>query len=93
MTPTRRLVTAEAQVVYLCQLFEPTYMPEYLKWTAVWHQDPQNGRGQLPPPIGTSLERGAGIFWEVLDAQSGQVQAFQTPAVRLHLQTLLEQDA
>ena len=93
MTPTRHFVTDEAKVVHLCQMFEPTLMREYLMWTAVWRQDPQNGRGQLPPPIGKSLQRGADLFWEILDAAEGLVQAFQAPAVRLHLETLLEEEA
>jgi len=93
MTPTRHFVTDEAKVVYLCQMFEPTLMREYLMWTAVWRQDPQNGRGPLPPPVGKSLQRGAGLFWEILDDAVGMVQAFQAPAVRLHLEALLEEEA
>ena len=89
MTPTRRIISDEAKVVYLCQQFEPTFMREYLMWTAVWRQDPQNGRGQLPPPVGKSLERGAGLFWEILDREEADVQAFQAPAIRANLERLL----
>ena len=90
MTPARRLISDEAKVVHLCQQFQPTYMREYLMWTAVWRQDPQNGRGQLPPPVGKSLERGAGLFWDILDEKEAQVQVYQAPAIRARLEALLE---
>jgi hypothetical protein len=93
MTPARRFVTDEAKVVYLCQQFQPSYMREYLMWTAVWRQDPQNGRGQLPPPVGKSLERGAALFWEILDEEKAQVQAYQAPIIRAKLEALLEEGA
>ncbi len=89
MTPARRLISDEAKVVHLCQQFEPPFMREYLMWTAVWRQDPQNGRGPLPPPVGKLLERGGGLFWEILDAEEALVQAFQAPAVRANLEALL----
>jgi hypothetical protein len=93
MTPARQFISDEAKVVHLCQKFEPTLMHEYLMWTAVWRQDPQNGRGHLPSPVGKSLHRGAGLFWEILDEENVLVQAFQAPAVRVHLETLLEESA
>ncbi len=92
MSPKRRYVTDEARVVHLAQEFTPTYMREYLKWALVWRNDPLNGRGLLPPPVGKALERGAGIFWEVLDGERARVQCFQAPAVRVHLQALLEEE-
>ena len=93
MTLVRRYNSEEAKVVHLCQMFEPTLMREYFMWSAVWRHDPQNGRGPLPSPIGKSLERGADIFWEVLEAEEGFVQAFQASAVRVHLEAALEDEA
>lgn len=93
MTPARRFITDEAKVVHLCQQFEPTYMREYLMWTALWRQDPQNGRGRLPAPVGKSMERGAELFWEILDEEAARVQAFHAPAIRARLEALLEEGA
>lgn len=92
MTPARRFISDEAKVVFLCQQFQPTYMREYLMWTAVWRQDQQNGRAPLPPPVGKSLERGAGLFWEILDEKEAQVQAYQAPIIRAKLEALLEEE-
>ena len=91
MTPTRRFISDDAKIVDLCQKFEPTFMREYLMWTFVWRQDPLRGRGRLPAPVGETLYRGAGLFWEILDEEPALVQVLQTPAVRVNLETLLEE--
>jgi hypothetical protein len=92
MSPRRRLVSDEAKVVHLAQQFKPSFMREYLLWTDIWRRDPQNGRGLLRGPVDKALKRGAGIFWEPLDADRGRVQCFLAPAVRAHLEARLQED-
>lgn len=93
MSPRRCFISDEARVVHLAQEFEPSFMREYLMWTHVWRHDPKNGRGLLPPPVGKVLQRGAGIFWDVLDAEQAHVQCFQAPAIRACLEALKEKEA
>ena len=93
MSPVRRFISDEGKVVDLCQKFNPTYMREYLMWTHVWRQDPRNGRGRLPAPVGKSLQRGAGLFWEILDEEQALVQVLHTAALRVNLEALLGEAA
>lgn len=92
MSPSRRYVSDEAKVVHLAQQFNPSYFREYLMWTAVWRQDEENGRGELPPPVGRSLMRGAGIFWQILDRQAARVQCFHANVVRVRLEARLAEE-
>lgn len=92
MSPIRKFTTDEAKIVHLSQKFTPSYMREYLMWTHVWRNDPQNGRGPLLPPVGKSLQRGSGIFWDVLDRKTGCVQCFHAAAIRARLEQLLEEE-
>ena len=91
MSPIRHFTTDEARVVHLAQKFMPSFMREYPAWTHVWRHDPRNGRGLLPPPVGNKLQRGSGVFWEVLDADRARVQCFHASAVRVHLEERLEE--
>jgi hypothetical protein len=91
MTPKRQFHSDDALIVHLVQQFEPSYFPEFLKWTAVWRRDPRNGRGPLPAPVGESLQRGGDLFWEIIDAESAVVQCFLAPTVRLRLEAQLRE--
>ena len=90
MSPRRVFHSEEAQIVHLTQQFEPSYFTEYLLWTDLWRQDPDNGRGFLSPRLPGHLQRGSGVFWEVLDPQTEYVQAFISIAVFHHLRHMLE---
>ncbi len=90
MTPKRILISDEAKVVDLAQSFDPNYMREYLMWTYVWRNDPRNGRGPLPAPVGAHMARGQGLFWEIIDEEEAQVHCFLASTVRRRLEALLE---
>jgi hypothetical protein len=91
MSPARKFTTDEARIVALAQEFSPSYFREYLMWTHVWRSDPDNGRGPLPSPVGTALQRGQGIFWDVLDGEMACVQCYHASEIRIRLQRLLEE--
>lgn len=80
-----RFVSDEEAVVWLAQRVRPAVMPEYLMWAAVWRVDPRNGRGILQQPLYGALERGAGLFWDVLDQGEAQVQCYVPQGVRQQL--------
>ena len=86
----RRFVSDDAAVVWLAQYVRPTLMPEYLMWTTIWREDPQNGRGVLQQPLYGALERGAGLFWDVLDNETAAVQCYIAQGVRQQLLALYE---
>ena len=82
-----RFVSDEEAVVWLAQRVRPAVMPEYLMWAGVWRSDPRNGRGVLQQPLYGALERGAGLFWDVLDQGQAAVQCYVPQGV---YQQLLE---
>jgi hypothetical protein len=65
-------------------------MPEYLMWATIWREDRQNGRGVLQQPLYGGLERGAGLFWDVLDQSRALVQCYVAQGVRQQLQARYE---
>lgn len=85
-----RFVSDEEAVVWLAQRVRPTLMPEYLMWATIWRVDRRNGRGSLQQPLYGALERGAGLFWDVLDQKTAQVQCYVAQGVRLQLQERFE---
>jgi hypothetical protein len=91
MSPRRVFHTEEAKIVHLTQQFEPSYFVEYLLWTDLWRQDPDNGRGILSSRVPSRLLRGAGIFWEVLDREREYVQALTSSAIFFRLQQMLRE--
>lgn len=86
-----RFVSDDAAVVWLAQHVRPTLMPEYLMWATVWRRDPDNGRGVLSQPLYGSLERGAGLFWDVVDKPQALVQCYLARGVREQLQQRYEE--
>lgn len=80
-----RFVSDEQAVVWLSQRVRPTLMPEYLMWAAIWREDPRNGRGILQQPLYGGLERGANLFWDVLDQPKALVQCYAAQGVRQQL--------
>jgi hypothetical protein len=92
MSPTRKFSTDEARIVDLAQKFKPSYFREYLMWTHVWRIDPENGRGPLPSPVGTALERGNEVFWDVLDSETSRVQCYHAAEIRARLERVLEEE-
>lgn len=91
MTRQPVFISDEAAVVWLAQQLKPTLMQEYLMWSAVWNNDPDNGRGKLQRPLYGALELGKGIFWEVLDKEEALVQCYVAQGVRLRLEQLLNE--
>jgi hypothetical protein len=91
MTRQPVFVSDEAAVVWLSQQLRPTLMQEYLMWSAIWSNDPDNGRGQLPRPLYGALELGEGLFWEVLNREEALVQCYVAQGVRLRLEKQLEE--
>jgi hypothetical protein len=85
-------VSDEAAVVWLAQQLRPTLMQEYLMWSTVWHNDPDNGRGQLQRPLYGALEMGEGLFWEVLDREEALVQCYVAQGVRLRLEKQVDKE-
>ena len=90
MTRKRNFVSDEAAVVWLVQQFKPSLMPEYLMWSAMWRDDPDNGRGELPRPLYGALELGDGLFWDIVESQSALVQCYVVQGVRQRLQQKLD---
>ena len=80
-----RFISDEEAVVWLVQRVRPPMMPEYLMWASIWRTDPRNGRGILQRPHYGALERGAGLFWDILDKDDAQVQCYIPQGVRQHL--------
>jgi hypothetical protein len=89
MTPKRTYLTDEAYVVDLAQRFNPSLMPLYFRWRAIWRRDPLYGRGALQPPLGDDLRRGAGLFWDVTDRREGRVRCYLAGTVRARLEKAL----
>jgi hypothetical protein len=87
-----RFVSDEEAVVWLAQRVRPALMPEYLMWALVWREDPRNGRGVLREPHYGALERGAGLFWDILDSAEASVQCFVPQGVSQHLLARYESD-
>lgn len=87
---TPRFVSDEEAVVWLAQRVRPSLMPEYLMWAMVWRADPQNGRGAIQNPLYGALERGASLFWDVLDPLEAVVQCYAPQGVRQQLQERYE---
>ena len=85
-----RFVSDEQAVVWLAQRVRPTLMPEYLMWATIWRMDPRNGRGNIQQPLYGALERGANLFWDVLDHKAAQVQCYVAQGVRQQLQERFE---
>jgi hypothetical protein len=85
-----RFVSDEEAVVWLAQRVRPNLMPEYLMWTTIWREDPRNGRGILQQPLYGAIERGAGLFWDVLDNETAAVQCYIAQGVRQQLLALYE---
>ncbi len=86
MTRQPTFISDEAAVVWLAQQLKPTLMQEYLMWSAVWRDDPDNGRGYLQRPLYGALELGEELFWEVLDREKALVQCYVAQGVRLRLE-------
>lgn len=87
---TPRFVSDEQAVVWLAQRVRPTLMPEYLMWATIWREDRRNGRGVLGQPLYGAVERGAGLFWDVLDQPRALVQCYAAQGVRRQLQERYE---
>ena len=85
-----RFVSDEEAVVWLAQRVRPTLMPEYLMWAAIWRVDPRNGRGRVRQPLYGALERGSGLFWDVLNQETALVQCYVAQGVRRQLQGRFE---
>jgi len=85
-----KFVSNEEAVVWLAQRVRPTLMPEYLMWAAIWRENPSNGRGILQQPLYGTLERGADLFWDVLDQSNASVQCYIAQGVRQQLQVRYE---
>ena len=85
-----KFVSDEEAVVWLAQRVRPTLMPEYLMWATIWREDRRNGRGVLGQPLYGTLERGSGLFWDVLDQQKAMVQCYIAQGVRQQLQERYE---
>jgi hypothetical protein len=85
-----RFVSDEEAVVWLAQRVRPTLMPEYLMWASIWRLDRRNGRGVLQQPLYGALERGADLFWDVLDQPRALVQCYVAQGVRQKLQERYE---
>lgn len=89
----RRFVSDDAAVVWLAQHVRPTLMPEYLLWVTIWRKNPINGRGILQQPLYGTLERGAGLFWDVVDKPQALVQCYLAQGVRDRLQERYEAES
>ena len=85
-----KFISDEEAVVWLAQRVRPGLMPEYLMWATIWREDSRNGRGVLQQPLYGTLERGAGLFWDVLDQQQALVQCYIAQGVRRQLQERYE---
>lgn len=89
MTPRRTYLLDEAHVIDLAQRFNPSLMPLYLRWQAVWRRDPLYGRGVLQAPLGEDLRRGEGLFWDVISGPEGRVRCYLAGTVRARLEQAL----
>ena len=81
-----RFISDEEAVVWLAQRVRPALMPEYLMWASIWRLDPANGRGCIKQRQYGALERGAGLFWDVLDRETAEVQCYIAQGVRRQLE-------
>jgi len=86
----RKFISDEAAVVWLAQRVRPTMMPEYLMWAAIWRKNPGTGRGIPSQPLYGTIDRGAGLFWDIVDPDSAVVQCFAPQGVREQLQQRYE---